>query len=90
MLQSYVHVAINKQNIIIGVKVSSCYDKAPNKYLDYFLIKLRHNKFTLISYPVLLKKRHTKPFERFIDMEHKSDIMTRDIIQTLAEELKHA
>lgn len=89
MLQSIVHVAVHTETkCIIGVKVSAWYKNANMRYLDHFLIKFGHNKFTLISYPVLIPKRTTKAFDRFIDMKHTNDLATRDIIGTLAEELR--
>lgn len=89
MQESIVHIAVHSETkTIIGVKVSAWYKTANMRYLDHFLIKFGHNKFTLISYPVLIPKRTTKAFDRFIDMKHVSDIATHAIIGTLAEELR--
>lgn len=87
MLQSYVHIAVDERSVIVAVKVSAYYDDAPTKYWDRLTTELGKTKFTLISYPALLPNRSAKPFKRFIDMRHTTDVATRDIIGKLAKQL---
>lgn len=88
MLQSYVHIAYSESGYIVGVKVSSYYGTAHNKYAELLMRTNAPKRVGVISYPVLIPNRKTKAFDRFIDMKHTNDIATRDIIGTLAEELR--
>lgn len=88
MLQSYVHIAYSEQGYIVGVKVSSYYGTAHNKYAMRLIREHAPKKVGVISYPVLIPNRATKAFNRFIDMKHTNDIATRSIIVALAEELR--
>lgn len=79
--QSYIHIASDINNRVVFVKVTAYHDKASFQVLDKALIKLGHNKFTLISYPFELKKRLTKPFKGLLDMHHLSDYGTREFLK---------
>ena len=79
--QSYIHIAVNhKTKIVEFVKVTAYHEKADFQVLDKALIKLGHNHFTLISYPVELKKRLTKPFECLVSFKHSDDLNTKHFL----------
>lgn len=79
--QSYIHLAVNKHTRLVEyVKVTAYHEKANFQVLDKALIKLGHNRFTLVSYPVELKKRLTKPFTCLVGFKSNDDLNTKHFL----------
>ena len=85
--QSYIHLAVNKYTRKVEyVKVTAYHEKANFQVLDKALIKLGHNKFTLVSYPVELKKRLTKPFAGLVGFKSNDDLNTKHFLAEFIED----